>query len=182
MGSMVGIDRSLLKASRSTLELGKTGKASDESEDGNHNKVNGLAIGSDLLEMAQVGLGGGQDVLQEITGCEVRVQVEESFNCHGVFPDVILSDQILQCNFCDQAFSLHDLKNLHQHILEHHYRGPKCGLCEEMFPSKDALKNHVRQTHLNETFTCDVCHMECQDLIFHMETFHKSEAAPKKAT
>ena len=47
-----------------------------------------------------------------------------------------------------------------------------------MFASKDALKNHIRQRHVNEISTCEVCHMECQDLPFHMETFHKSESAP----
>jgi len=180
---MEGIDENLLKVSRSTLELSQRGEASIESEDGNHNIVIAQAAGSYLLEMSQVGWWGHRAEMPETAGCKVRMQVEEKFKhqpCNEVFPDVNSSDQILRCNFCDQAFFFHDLKGLQQHILEHHYQCSKCGLCEEVFASKDALKHHIRQRHLNETFSCDVCHMECQDLTFHMETFHKSEAAPKK--
>jgi len=180
---MVGIEKTLLKVPRSTLGLSKAGGADNELEDGIHNKVDGPGTGSDSHGLSDVGFGGHQAVMQETAGGEVGMQVEETFKCqpcHEVFPDVISSDQILQCNFCDQAFFLQELKSLHQHILEHHYQVPKCGICRDKFASRDALKNHVRQRHLNETFTCDVCHMECQDLTFHMETFHKSEAAPKK--
>ena len=183
---MVGVGKSLLKASRSTfLELSKTGKGCDGFVDRNQNKVIEPANISELSEVSEMGLWGPQTVMQETTICEASLQdqMEENFKwqpCNEVAPEAISlpSDQIVHCNFCDQTFLHHDLKSLHQHILEHHYQGPKCSLCESIFASKDALKNHIRQRHLNETFTCEVCHTECKDLPFHMETFHKSEAAP----
>ena len=164
--NMAGVGKSLLRASGSSLELSKADEGSGE--------------------ISQLGLLAPQ-VMKETAVFEVGVS--ESFKGElgtgnalitGVFPNVISLDEILQCNFCDQAFFLQDLKSLQQHILELHYQGPKCSLCESMFASKDALKDHVRQRHVNEISTCEVCHMECQDLPFHMETFHKSESAPVK--
>ena len=122
-----------------------------------------------------------------IHSIEGTLNMEENFNCrpcNQAFPDVVSLDQhclamhpekILECNFCGAAFLLQDLISLRQHILRYHYRGPKCSLCGGMFTSRDALKNHVRQRHLNETSTCGVCHVECQDLPVHMDTFHKKK-------
>ena len=185
--NMAVVGKSLLKASRSSLELSKRDEGGEEFEDGNQTKVIGPKSGSDLPEMSQMGLSAPQAVMKETGVFEVGVSGNFKGELGtgnalitGVFPNVISLDEILQCNFCDQAFFLQDLKSLQQHILELHYQGPKCSLCESMFASKDALKDHVRQRHVNEISTCEVCHMECQDLPFHMETFHKSESAPVK--
>jgi len=174
---MVGAGKSLLKvATRRSLELSKTGQGNEEFEDGNQTKENGPTSGSDLHEMSQIELWEAEAAMKETVVLEVGVSENiKSQPGNGVFPNVTSMDQILKCNFCDQAFFLQDLKSLQQHILELHYQGPKCSLCESLFASKDALKNHVRQRHVNEILTCEVCHMECQDLPFHMETFHKSE-------
>ena len=175
--NMAGVGKSLLKvASGSSLGLSKTGEGGEEFEDGNQTKVIGPTT-----EMSRMGLCAPQAGMLETAVSEVGVS--ENFKGqpgNEVFPRMISMDQILKCNFCDQAFFLRDLKSLQQHILELHYQGPKCSLCETMFASKDVLKNHVKQRHVNEISTCEVCHMECQDLPFHMETFHKSEFVPLK--
>ena len=177
--SMVGIGKTLLKMGFKSID-----GMDEESQDMNHNKVIGppSATGSGTSE--DFGMAAIHSIEETF---DVTVNMEENFNCrpcNQVFPDVVSLDQhclamhpenILECNFCGAAFLLQDLNSLRQHILRYHYRGPKCSLCGGMFTSRDALKNHVRQRHLNETSTCGVCHVECQDLPVHMDTFHKKK-------
>ena len=129
-----------------------------------------------------VSLRGDSAIIQELSGSPTAAEHFKCGSCREVFRDALSLDQhnltkhqrrTLKCNFCRKGFFLGELQSLQQHILEKHYQGPKCGICSVTFASKDALKNHVRQVHLNETFTCEVCNMECQDLYFHMENFHK---------
>ena len=165
--------------------------------DWNNNKVtegvHSGGLGGDELSLPpqkrpafRMGLGGDDAQMQESSGNSTAAENFRCGSCHEVFRDALSLDQhnltrhqrrTLKCNFCRKGFFLSELQSLQQHILEKHYHRPKCGICTITFASKDALKNHVRQVHLNETFTCEVCNMECQDLYFHMENFHKDKVS-----
>ena len=110
---MVGVGTSLLKVtSRSRFEFSKTDEGGEELEDGNQTKVIGPAFGRNFSGMSQ--MGPEQPVMKETI-----FEMSKSEYCQPdqvgpgseVFPGVIL-DHIIQCNFCDQAFSLLTLKSL----------------------------------------------------------------------
>ena len=80
------------------------------------------------------------------------------------------------CQLCSQTVSV---SNLRGHILKEHYKTnmtkvTKCSLCEQQLVTKNALKIHVKQTHLSDPSTCSICHKEFKDLYHHLKYRHKN--------
>ena len=76
----------------------------------------------------------------------------------------------IQCQLCDQTFSM---TNLRWHILKEHAQGPskvaKCSLCDQKFDTKNSLKNHIREDHLGETSTRNICNNKYKHVDKHIK-------------
>ena len=78
------------------------------------------------------------------------------------------------CQLCDQEFPVGILR---WHIIKEHCQDKvvECALCGKKFTTKDALQGHIRQIHLSETSTCNICGQECNDLHAHVSRSHNGK-------
>ena len=83
-------------------------------------------------------------------------------------------EESVACQLCDKTFSV---VNLRWHILKEHCHDKisECSICEKKFITKDALKVHIRQVHLNEGSACHICKETCDDLDKHIRSSHSGK-------
>ena len=80
--------------------------------------------------------------------------------------------KVPECSLCDKKFST--MNALKSHIKKTHLSTEECGLCDEKFLTKNALKSHIKKIHLSgETPTCTICNKEYKDLYHHIKFKHE---------